>query len=62
MSDAIQFLMERDRTSLKIAENPRKMRVFAMAGGFSGKLPAESQCKKADLLRFLRQFAQARAF
>jgi hypothetical protein len=39
MSDAIQFLMERDRTSLKIAENPRKTRVFAIAGGFTGKLP-----------------------
>src|SRR5262249_4205482 len=60
MSDAIQFLMERDRTSSKIAENPRKTRVFAMAGAFPGISPRESQRKNADFLRFLRQFAQAR--
>jgi len=53
--------MERDRTSSKIAENPRKTRVFAMADEIPGKLRQESQCKNADFARILRQFAQARA-
>jgi len=60
MSDAIQFLMERDRTSLKIAENPLKTWIFAITPGIPGISPEESQRKKADLKRFLRQFAQKR--
>jgi hypothetical protein len=52
LSDAIQFLMERDRTASKIAENPRKTRVFAMAGEIPGKLPEESHRKNADLTGF----------
>jgi hypothetical protein len=45
---------------LKIAENPLKTRIFAITPGIPDISPEESQCKKADLERFLRQFAQPR--
>jgi hypothetical protein len=45
---------------LKIAENPLKTQIFAITPGIPGISPEESQRKKADLMRFLRQFAQAR--
>jgi hypothetical protein len=44
----------------KIAENPLKTQIFAITPGIPGISPEESQRKKADLKRFLRQFAQAR--
>jgi hypothetical protein len=45
---------------LKIAENPLKTQIFAITPGIPGISPEESQRKKADFMRFLRQFAQKR--
>jgi hypothetical protein len=45
---------------LKIAENPLKTRIFTITPEIPGISPEESQRKKADFMRFLRQFAQAR--
>jgi gamma-glutamyl-gamma-aminobutyrate hydrolase PuuD len=52
MSDATQFLMERDRASLEIRQKARKMRLFGVCRGFSALKRCESQREKADLQRF----------
>jgi len=52
MSDAIQFLMERDRASLQMRQKAQKMRLFDVSGGFSALPASESQRKKADLRGF----------
>jgi hypothetical protein len=51
-SDAIQFLMERDRASLQMRQKARKMRLFGVSGGFSALPASESQRKKGDLRGF----------
>jgi len=52
MSDATQFLMERDRASLEMRQKARKMRLFGVCGGFRCMRATESQRKKADLQGF----------
>jgi hypothetical protein len=52
MSDAIQFLMERDRASLQMRQKAQKMRLFDVSAGFSALPASESQRKKADLQGF----------
>jgi hypothetical protein len=52
MSDAIQFLMERDRASLQMRRKARKTWLFDVSGGFSAPAGSESQRKKADLPGF----------
>jgi hypothetical protein len=53
-SDAIQFLMERDRASLQMRQKARKTRLFGVSGEFSALAGPESQRKKADLQGFWR--------
>jgi len=52
MSDATQFLMERDRASLEMRRKARKMRLFDVCARFSARKRCESQREKADLQGF----------